>query len=279
MKIISLFVLIFLLSQTTVWEATAHAQVSQEATAPLPTLPGLDDTIPMPPGVIGPISTLPRIIDPTPKSPRLMDPASKSMGHLQPTPEDEESQKSLEESLSQWEGVEFQHEKRNYIRQNGRPFEKRPDGTLKPVPVPEQLFVIDNQGQKWLSPKANDTVYINLTPKVWAIINFVHDSATIEESSEAVLDAFGTSLNSPALANQHLIISGHTDSSGRDSYNLKLSRKRAQSVGNYLIKKHNFNPDRLILHGHGEKKPLGNDDTEEGKTLNRRVEFILLEPS
>lgn len=70
-------------------------------------------------------------------------------------------------------------------------------------------------------------------------------------------------------------ISGHTDNVGSDEINQKLSQNRAQAVVDYLISK-NIAPDRLKAVGYGETKPIDTNQTEEGKTNNRRVEFFVL---
>jgi len=69
-------------------------------------------------------------------------------------------------------------------------------------------------------------------------------------------------------------IVGHTDSDGQDAANLDLSKRRAASVKNELVKTFNVNGDRLITDGMGESQPVAPNDTPSNKALNRRVEFI-----
>lgn len=70
-------------------------------------------------------------------------------------------------------------------------------------------------------------------------------------------------------------ISAHTDDSGGDAYNLKLSNLRANSVLEYL-QDHSIPKARLVSTGFGEEKPLFPNDTEENRAKNRRVEFKIL---
>lgn len=70
-------------------------------------------------------------------------------------------------------------------------------------------------------------------------------------------------------------IAGHTDSRGNDAYNLELSKRRAQSVVNYLTA-NNIAANRLRFKGEGEKKPIDSNLTDEGRAKNRRVEFVIL---
>lgn len=69
-------------------------------------------------------------------------------------------------------------------------------------------------------------------------------------------------------------IMGHTDSDGSDAYNLDLSRRRAQAVGNHLVGK-GVASMRILTEGFGEQYPVAPNDTPEGKQLNRRVELRL----
>lgn len=75
--------------------------------------------------------------------------------------------------------------------------------------------------------------------------------------------------------NMDIEISGHTDNAGSDEYNLKLSQSRVESVMAYLIKS-GIAKSRMKAVGYGEKKPISSNDTDEGKALNRRVEFTIL---
>ncbi len=69
-------------------------------------------------------------------------------------------------------------------------------------------------------------------------------------------------------------IVGHTDADGADAANLDLSKRRAASVKNELVKTFNVNGDRLVTDGLGEGQPVAPNDTPSNKAMNRRVEFI-----
>ena len=71
-----------------------------------------------------------------------------------------------------------------------------------------------------------------------------------------------------------ITISGHTDNVGNDEANQALSANRAKAVVDYLISK-NVAANRFQQAGYGETKPLASNDTDEGKALNRRVEFTI----
>ena len=70
-------------------------------------------------------------------------------------------------------------------------------------------------------------------------------------------------------------MAAHTDSRGSDEYNFKLSDNRAKSVMDYIISK-GIPVNRITSHGYGETKPVSTNDTDDGRQLNRRVEFTIL---
>ena len=75
-------------------------------------------------------------------------------------------------------------------------------------------------------------------------------------------------------ADTNISIFGYTDSDGTDEYNLKLSRERAASVRDYLISK-GIAASRFTTTGMGEADPIATNETADGKSQNRRVEFAI----
>jgi outer membrane protein OmpA-like peptidoglycan-associated protein len=71
-------------------------------------------------------------------------------------------------------------------------------------------------------------------------------------------------------------IAGHTSSEGDDAYNMRLSQERAEAVVFYLTEK-GIDKKRIVAKGYGETKPVESNDTEDGRKLNRRVEFKIIE--
>ena len=76
--------------------------------------------------------------------------------------------------------------------------------------------------------------------------------------------------------NVHIELSGHTDNVGNKDFNKSLSQQRADAVLAYLTQK-GIDTNRLVSKGYGMEKPVSTNDTDEGKALNRRVEFTILE--
>ncbi|PLX80124.1 MAG: hypothetical protein C0616_09085 [Desulfuromonas sp.] len=71
---------------------------------------------------------------------------------------------------------------------------------------------------------------------------------------------------------------GHTDNIGSESYNERLSRRRAAAAASYFVTNSGFDPARLFVRGFGESEAIADNETPEGRALNRRVEIIVLEP-
>ena len=72
----------------------------------------------------------------------------------------------------------------------------------------------------------------------------------------------------------NILLVGHTDSTGAEDYNLALSKRRADSVANYLITQ-NVNSARFSTEGYGESQPVATNDTAAGRAQNRRVEVAI----
>ncbi len=70
----------------------------------------------------------------------------------------------------------------------------------------------------------------------------------------------------------NILVAGHTDSSGSDQYNQRLSEDRARSVANYLGS-HGVSSYRISTVGYGESMPIASNNTPEGRQANRRVEI------
>ncbi|MBD3390515.1 MAG: OmpA family protein [Chitinivibrionales bacterium] len=101
-------------------------------------------------------------------------------------------------------------------------------------------------------------------------VNFKFGSAILTGDSYAILDRVYQSLVEwPEI---QIEIRGHTDSIGSRIANKRLSRKRAESVSNYLISK-GISPERLRAEGMGEDEPIAENATAEGRAMNRRVEL------
>ncbi len=103
-------------------------------------------------------------------------------------------------------------------------------------------------------------------------IFFEFGKATLKEESYPELKRLIKLLTDNPTIN--IEIDGHTDNVGSDADNLELSKNRAASVVEYLTQ-NGIKANRLASQGYGETKPIATNDTEEGRQLNRRVEFMV----
>jgi OOP family OmpA-OmpF porin len=150
----------------------------------------------------------------------------------------------------------------------GTPYEEYP--TLDEI---EELI------KKYACPDCPDIVKekivekpIEIVKSQWVLVgvNFEFDSARLTEGSYPILYGAVQYLNQyPEL---NIEIQGHTDYIGSESYNDELSKKRAESVRNYLVSK-GIDASRLTVKGFGESVPVADNSTPEGRALNRRIEF------
>lgn len=135
----------------------------------------------------------------------------------------------------------------------------KPKPVAKPVPKTVTIPVVVAPAPK-------------LVPKVISLVGvfFETNSAALMPSSRSVLnEAVLTLKNNPAI---HVEVAAHTDSRGRDAYNMVLSDKRANSVMAYLTE-HGIDAKRMHAKGYGETQPVADNNTEEGRAKNRRVEL------
>jgi len=103
-------------------------------------------------------------------------------------------------------------------------------------------------------------------------ILFGFDKSDLGASAKGSLDELVTILNK--YPDTNIEIQGHTDDTGTDSYNMGLSERRAVSVANYL-RSHNISSARITTKGFGESAPKYDNSTENGRSQNRRVEFLI----
>jgi len=99
---------------------------------------------------------------------------------------------------------------------------------------------------------------------------FDFDKAVLKPEGKAKLDDLVGKVK--AINLEVIIAVGHTDSVGSDAYNQKLSVKRAEAVKAYLVSK-GIEKNRVYTEGKGEKQPVADNKTKEGRAKNRRVEI------
>jgi outer membrane protein OmpA-like peptidoglycan-associated protein len=101
---------------------------------------------------------------------------------------------------------------------------------------------------------------------------FDFDSDALRSEARTNLTELANSLDK--YPNTELVIVGHTDSVGTDSYNMRLSERRAFSAANFLIGR-GVDPGRVRALGRGETEPVAENASESGRQTNRRVEVAI----
>ncbi len=132
---------------------------------------------------------------------------------------------------------------------------------------PDKIGSVENNG----CPIINDTVIKQLNFAAQAI-QFETGKDIIRNTSFVQLDNVVKILNDNVENN--LVIDGHTDNVGSAEANVVLSKKRADAVKNYFVKK-GINADRLITNGYGDTKPVAENNNALNKAKNRRVELSI----
>jgi len=101
---------------------------------------------------------------------------------------------------------------------------------------------------------------------------FPYDSDVLTPAAQQNLNTLASSLDK--YPNTDIVVVGHTDSNGSDSYNLTLSERRANAAVNYLVSR-GVTRARLRGTGRGELEPVASNDTDAGRQQNRRVEVAI----
>ncbi|NPA81353.1 MAG: OmpA family protein [Epsilonproteobacteria bacterium] len=101
------------------------------------------------------------------------------------------------------------------------------------------------------------------------VIHFDFDKAIIRDEDKPKIDKIIEILKKEPT--YKAVVAGHTDSIGPASYNMKLSKRRAEALKAYMVA-HGISPDRIKLEWYGETRPIASNATPEGRALNRRDE-------
>ncbi len=102
-------------------------------------------------------------------------------------------------------------------------------------------------------------------------MEFKFDSAELSAADKTKIDAIIPVLKNPKVGFILGEVDGYTDSTGDEKYNMDLSKRRAQSVAEYVKSQGVALGDRFGINGYGEANPVASNDTAEGRAQNRRV--------
>ncbi len=116
--------------------------------------------------------------------------------------------------------------------------------------------------------RVGDDIILNMPSN----ITFASNSSNLQPHFYKVLNSVSLVLGE--FEKTYVDVSGHTDSTGAESYNQQLSNQRANAVGQYLIGK-GVIQQRVLIKGYGESSPVASNTTSAGRAANRRVEIKL----
>ncbi len=147
--------------------------------------------------------------------------------------------------------------------------ESKPEPVIiapEPEPIPEPVKVVE-------PPPTDDYNFNTGESVVMKNVFFETNSFELKSASFYELNRLVDLLKAhPAM---RIEIGGHTDSTGSKDYNLSLSEKRAKAVYQYLLER-GISSSRLTFKGYGDNQPIFDNDTEFGRSQNRRTEFKIL---
>ncbi len=97
----------------------------------------------------------------------------------------------------------------------------------------------------------------------------------LDENAKYIVDNAFLDL-AKSFANARIRIEGNTDNVGARQANINLSKKRAQSVVDYLVTEHRFDVNRFVVIGNGPDKPVADNNSDDGRSKNRRTDFEII---
>ncbi|CAN7297340.1 OmpA family protein [Pseudomonas sp. GL-B-26] len=133
------------------------------------------------------------------------------------------------------------------VEHHGCPMPQYP-ASVKPEPVQSEVITLSDAGD----------------------VLFAFNQSELTPAAQSKLDSLMPKLQSADVVSIKVI--GHTDSVGSDTYNQALSERRASSVAAYLLSQ-GVAPNKLTSEGKGQSQPVADNETEEGRAKNRRVEL------
>ena len=146
----------------------------------------------------------------------------------------------------------------------------------------DKVVNVSSKGVKCAEVIDAGITQLNVLPKITVRFNiyYEHDKSRLTPSARETLDTLILPVFD-LFPSAVIEIGSHTDNTGTDSYNDKLSQRRSESVVKYLIQK-GISPERLVAKGYGEKFPIApnqhpdGSDNPEGRQLNRRTELKIV---
>lgn len=109
-------------------------------------------------------------------------------------------------------------------------------------------------------------------------VKFKFGESTLKHTIDPVSDDLLTEVRDAMVDHpeiEQIEVQGHTDNVGKDEVNKQLAQERAEAVRRWLVQR-GIQPGKLVAKGYGSSKPIANNETEEGRQQNRRVQFLII---
>jgi len=147
-----------------------------------------------------------------------------------------------------------------------------------PISVVKYTYAVESENTQYttraISKKVNEVAEGYDDALIFNNINFAFNSSELTVRGFVELDGLGSALvgmQEQLGAIPVVELTGHTDSVGSESYNLTLSKQRAESAKQYLVAEHGLPVDAIRTAWKGENEPMDSNDTKKGRAMNRRV--------
>jgi outer membrane protein OmpA-like peptidoglycan-associated protein len=107
--------------------------------------------------------------------------------------------------------------------------------------------------------------------------NFGYNSAVLPPQARKEIDGFLSDLKGDLAGGENAVflVTGHTDNAGSEDYNYELGKRRADTVGRYLVTQKKLDPLRVVTVSYGENAPVAENKSRDGRAKNRRVEILV----
>ncbi len=147
-------------------------------------------------------------------------------------------------------------------------------GHLDPGSGYYRIYIIEEKTLQVQLTFGADEIKAELDSKghiaIYGILFDIGKATLKPEATKALVEIVKLMIKFPTL---NIEIQGHTDNTGTDAINMKLSQQRADAVKSYILL-FGVDSNRLSTKGYGPNQPVASNDTEEGRTKNRRVELV-----
>jgi outer membrane protein OmpA-like peptidoglycan-associated protein len=140
-----------------------------------------------------------------------------------------------------------------------------------------KLTDVDGKAERALQTLGNLKFERRLVIDMKEGANFGFNSAVLPPQARKEIDGFLSDLKGDLAGGENAVflVTGHTDNAGSEEYNYELGKRRADTVGRYLVTQKKMDPLRVVTVSYGENAPVAENNSRDGRAKNRRVEILV----